>query len=135
MKRVICALVMTAFATPAFAGDLKTSMKRAAVEAAQASVPQPAPARNPYLAASAALVVGGAAIAIYGFTHVTGASASTNTAGTSFTATETHNTTLGVVGLGIAAVGGGLYFAGQKKVHPEVSFTPGGASISGRWRW
>jgi hypothetical protein len=85
--------------------------------------------------AALAMIIGGAGIAIYGFTHVTGASASTNTTGTTFTATETHNTTLGVIGLAIAAGGGVLYGVGQKKVSPEVSFGHREAKISGRWRW
>lgn len=135
MKKAVCVLILTTFATPAFAGDLRTSMKRAVAEAAQASVPKPAPTKNPYLAAAGALVLGGGVIAVYGFTHTTGVEVGSNTTGTSVSAKETHNTTLGVIGLGIAAVGGVLFSVGQKKVSPQVSFTPRGASISSRWSW
>jgi len=126
---------MTALASPAFAGDLRGSMKKSVAESVQAVAPKPAPAENPYKMASIALIVGGGAIAVYGFTHATGAELSSNNTGTSISAKETHNTGLGLLGVGAAGLGAVLFAVGQKQVHPEVGFGRRGAYLGAKWHW
>lgn len=134
-RKIVVGLLLATFSTPAFAGDLKSSMRRAAVEAAQ-TAPRQAPAENPYKVGALALMIGGAAIAVYGFTHTNGAEISSNTTGTSVGVKETKSTGIGFVGLGVAGLGAVMYGMGEKKkAHPEVSFGRHFAAVGARVRW
>lgn len=139
VKRAIVTLLITAFATPAFAADeidFRSSIRKAVAEQ-QANVPQPAPAENPYKMGAIALIAGGIGLAAYGFTHTSGAEINVGTGG-SVTAKETKSTGVGIAGLGIAALGGVVYMMGEKKarsIQPQISFGLNRAVVGGKVRW
>ncbi len=135
VKKLAIVVIALSVASPALAGDLRKDSRGVAAATAQSPVPLTAPAENPYRFAALGLVVGGGALAVYGFTHTNGAEVTSNSTGTSVSAKETKSTGVGFVGLGIAAVGGFVYMAGERKVHPEVSFGAKTAKLGVRVRW
>lgn len=135
LRKTVCFVLLCGFATPAFAGDLRKEIPKAIAEAIQVA-PRPAPRENPYKTGALVMVVGGGALAAYGFTHTTGAEVTTNSSATTFSAKETKSTGIGLVGLAVAAGGGVLYAMGEKKkASPQVSFGKGGLRVGGRVRW
>jgi len=137
-KTVVVTLLISAFATPAFAADkidFGASIRKAVAEG-QAVSPQPAPAENPYKATAIGLMAGGVALAVYGFTHTNGAEVNyTDTGGS---VKETKSTGVGIAGLGVAVLGGVLYAAGERKargVQPQISFGLNRAVVGGKVKW
>src|SRR5687767_2401376 len=94
MKKIaVCLFVVLFCSNTAFAGPLKDAVTKAQV---------PPPARENKLLWPGVSVLGaGMAVALYGFSHTTGASISTNTSGTSINVEEKKSTGIGFAGLAI----------------------------------
>lgn len=140
VKVAVFTLLVAGFATPAFADDrekrvdFRSSVRR--VVEAQPLIPKAAPARNPYKGAAIGLMTGGLALAVYGFTHTTGAEAKMNE--TSVSVKETKATGIGVAGIAVAALGGVVYVAGERKasrMQPQISFSLNRAMVGGKVKW
>jgi hypothetical protein len=154
MKRVLGAVLMLATACPsAFGGDFDESVKKAAAAAAQSEAKSDG--RNRYLLPGIALVGAGTVMALVGFLRPNGVDvavqqstvsvpvslpfsvplpitlpSTVTVAVPSITATTTHNTGLGIVGLGIAGVGSGLLIVGVRKDTTQiVQIAPGRIAV------
>jgi len=143
LKMTVVTLLTLAFATPVFAADdpdFRSSMRKFVEESAKDAAPQ-ASAKNPYKPAAFALMAAGVGIAVYGFTHTTGAKVDVNlteSGGASSTVKETKATGIGLAGVGLAAAGGVVYMLGEKKaqsMQPQVAFGPNYARVGGTVRW
>ena len=122
MVRVLMAWVLVAgLSTSALAGDLRSSIAKAA--------DQQEPAQKPgidktYAVLGGGLFVAGMALATYGFLH---------TRGGEFVAGEVSKeskTQLGGAGLAIAAAGGAMLYLGVQKSKRSASVTVGGGRIA-----
>lgn len=128
MKRiVVCLLVLFFSSNMAFAGPLKEAV-------AKAQVPPPA-RENKLLWPGLSVLGAGMAVALYGFTHTTGASISTNTSGTSINVEEKKSTGVGFAGLAIAGAGAFLIYKGANdaKRRPAIAVGPRSISYSVRF--
>lgn len=126
-KIVLFLLVFVLSSSVAFAGPLKDSVSKAQV---------PPPARENRLLWPGVSVLGaGMAVALYGFTHTTGASISTNASGTSINVEEKKSTGVGFAGLAIAGTGAFLIYKGANdaKKRPSIAVGPGRISYSVRF--
>jgi hypothetical protein len=131
MKKIAALLVGTLVcslaAEPAFAGDLTTSISKAATElAGQQSTA--ARGANPYMIPGLALIGGGGVVAVLGMLSTTSASC---TVSTSTVACDTgNNKGLLFGGLGIAGVGVWLLMKGEhERKDIDVAITPRGAAV------
>ena len=134
--KVVAFLLAAGLSTPAFAGDIQQSVDRHAAElAAQPTSNGGGISSHDRMLIGLGLVGGGAALALYGFNHVTGASldVNTNAAGTSGSigVNEEHATGVGIAGLAVAGVGGFLMM--QASRHPMiVTIAPGRLAVARR---
>lgn len=130
MKRAIAIGLTTVMAVsvgqPAFA-DIRESAAREAALAAQQGTPGNGSHSQNLLYSGAALIGAGAILAVYGFTHTSGASISTNSSLTSVSVDEKHPIGVGIAGLGAMGVGG--YLLTKWKHSPDVQFGPQGVAI------
>ena len=112
----------------ALAGDLLTSITKAAEQEAQA---RPAKIANGYLWPGSALFVGGMALAVYGFLHTKGGEF------VSGEVSKESKTELGGAGLAIAGLGGALLYLGsqQTKRAPSITVGAGRVAVSKHLSW
>ena len=125
---VVAWLVIAGMSTPAFAGDLRSSVEKAAREQAQSS-DKPMP--KAYLWAGSALFVGGMTVGIYGFLHNRNGDIPRFDEGTA------TNKPLGAAGLGLAFVGGTILFLGERQTRrsPTLTVGPGRISVTKQVTW
>lgn len=117
MKRVTTlVLAMMLTANVASAGPLRDAVARAGQTTRPARA---ASGENKMLWPGLALVGAGTLLALYGFTHATGAEIGSNQAGTSVSISEKHATGVGFAGLAVAGVGGALLMIGSKQSQPN----------------
>ena len=136
---VVCFLVV-AVSTSALAGDLLSTVAKAAEQQAQQ---QNQSARRPmgkgYLWGGTVLFAGGMAAALYGFLHNrnTGYPGFRGNDAPTFGEAKATNVTLGTVGLATAFAGGTLLFLGQRKARssPSLSFGPHRMTVSQQLSW
>jgi hypothetical protein len=112
----------------ALAGDLGTSIAKAAEQQAQA---RPSKIDNKYLWPGSALFVGGMALAVYGFLH---------TKGGDFVAGEVSKeskTEIGGAGLALAGLGGAVLYLGSQhaKRAPSITLGAGRLAVSKHVSW
>ena len=115
--------------TPAYAGDLRSSIERAAQETPLKGDSRPMP--KPYLWIGSSLFVGGMALGLYAFMHDKNGQ---------FPGTDEYNATnrkLGAAGLFTAFGGGMVLFLGkqQAKRAPSVTLDPRRLTISKQLSW
>lgn len=128
LRTGVASLLIAALSTPAFAGDLRESIARAADEqtpSAGGSMPKG------YLWAGTALFVGGMAAGLYGFLN------NKNGEFPEFGEANSTNRTLGTAGLVTAFVGGTVLFLGSRRANraPAVTFGPGGVTVAKTVTW
>jgi len=109
-------LAMALVSNVASAGPLRDAVTRAG----QATRPvKSGTGDNKMLWPGVGLLAAGGLLALYGFTHTTGAEINTNTSGTSISVSEKKSTGVGFAGLAIAGVGGVLLVMGQNQAKPN----------------
>jgi hypothetical protein len=115
-------------ASSTFAGDLGSSIARAAEQEAQA---RPAKVDNKYLWPGYALFVGGMAVAVYGFLHTKGGDA------VSGEVSKESKTEIGGAGLAVAGLGGALLYLGSQhsKRAPAITVGVDRIAVSKRVSW
>ena len=125
---VVAWLVIAGMSTSAFAGDLRSSVEKAAHEQAQSS-DKPMP--KGYLWAGSALFVGGMTVGIYAFLH------NRNGDIPRFDEATATNKPLGAAGLGLAFVGGTILFLGERQTRrsPTLTVAPGRMSVTKQITW
>lgn len=122
MKRITAVVLgLLLMSNAAFAGPLSDAAKAAAAQSVRAQKK----AENKLLWPGIGLIAGGATLALYGFSHTTGAEVGTNSSLTSVSIKEKHATGVGVTGLAIAGVGGALVLVGQKQSRADRKVTIG----------
>ncbi len=143
MKKILTTLLVLALALPASAGPIARAAEQVAKEAAQA--PPKTTAKNRYLLPSLALIGGGTTVALIGFLHTTRHSIDpvfltpAVLAANPYLADQlmlvtgyaTHNTALGVAGIGVAGAGAVLLAVGHHRKgakDPKLSVGPGTAA-------
>ena len=129
LRIIVAWFVIAGLSTSAFAGDLQTSIARAAQQQAQSGGSQPIP--RTYLWTGSALFVGGMTVGIYAFLH------NRNGAIPTFDEATATNKPLGAAGLGMAFVGGTVLFLGARHARqaPTLTFGPGKATVSKQVSW
>jgi len=132
LRIVVVWLLIIGVSTSALAGDLQTSVAKAAGEASQkpeTSDGKPMP--KSYLWTGTAMFVGGMAVGVYAFlNNRNGDFPGINEA----TAT---NKPLGAAGLCVAFAGGTILFLGQRKAKQsaELKIVPGGVAVAKLVTW
>lgn len=133
LRIIVVWLLIAGVGTSALAGDLQTSVAKAAREASQekpdTSGGKPMP--KGYLWTGTAMFVGGMAIGVYAFlNNRNGDFPGINEA----TAT---NKPLGAAGLATAFAGGTILFLGSRKAKQsaELKIVPGGAAVAKTIAW
>ena len=116
-------LLILAVSTPAFAGDLRDSIAKAADEQTQTAARR-APMPKPYLWAGSALFVGGMAVGLYGYLN------NKNGEFPEFGEATSTNKAMGTAGLVTAFIGGTILFLGERRASPSVTFSPGRMSVT-----
>jgi len=126
-RPLIVSVTILALSTPAFAGDLRESIARAAEQQA----PPPAKIQKSYLVPGASLVVVGMSMALYGFLHTSGGEF------VSGSVSKESKTGVGAAGLALAGAGGAILFFGSEKARHAASLTvaPDRVTISKRVAW
>ena len=133
LRIIVAWLLITGVSTSALAGDLQTSVAKAAGEASQekpeASGGRPMP--KGYLWTGTAMFVGGMAVGVYAFLN----NRNGNYPGIN-EATAT-NKPLGAAGLAVAFAGGTILFLGQRKAKQsaELKIVPGGVAVAKTMAW
>jgi hypothetical protein len=124
-------VLVAGLSTSAFAGDLQSSVARAAHDEAQQQQSDRTTIPKPYLIPGAALFIGGMAMTFYGFLHTKGGDF------VSGQVSKESNTELGGAGLAIAGLGGALLYVGAKrsKTSASVAVGPHGVTVSKRVSW
>ena len=122
MVRVLIGWVLVVgLSTPALAGDLQSSIAKAADQQQPAQKPR---IEKTYAVLGGALFAGGLALATYSFLH---------TKGGEFVAGEVSKeskTELGAAGLAIAGAGGAVLYLGAQKSKRSASVTAGNGRIA-----
>jgi hypothetical protein len=128
MRIAIACLIIVSFGTSAFAGDLASSVAKAAQQEAQGG-DKPMP--KGYLLAGSALFVGGMAIGVYAFLH------NRNGKFPGFEECCATNKPLGAAGLGMAFAGGTILFLGGRQARKSATLTivPRGLKVSKQLSW
>lgn len=136
-RRVLSLAVAFSFVTTQlYALDFEKTVRKAVRESATQAQQVPTPKKNLYLWPGVALIAGGSALAIVGFTRTGEITISGTGASTRVTTGEKHNTALGVVGLGIAGAGAFALWAGDKKrSSPAVTFGPRSLRVEKTISW
>jgi hypothetical protein len=118
---VVCLLV----ASSASAGPIADAVKRQAAPTAPATQPTQ-PGKNKMLGPGLCLVGGGAALALYGFSHTDYDSIAVN---------GKIGTGVGLAGVGVAALGAVLIFKGQSDANKRTSIAVGPKGVRATVRW
>ena len=128
LRIIVVWLVIVGLSTSAFAGDLQTSVAKAAQQQAS-SGGKPIP--KGYLWAGSALFVGGMTVGIYAFLH------NRNGDIPRFNEATATNKQLGAAGLGLAFAGGAILFLGSRdaKQSPTLTFGPDKVTVSKQLTW
>lgn len=114
--------LISGLSTPAaLAGDLPTSIAKAAEQEAQA---QPTRIDKKYLWPGSALFVGGMALAVYGFLHTKGGDF------VSGEVSKESKTEIGGAGLTLAGLGGAVLYLGSQHAKRAPSITVGAGRIT-----
>jgi len=121
-------ILIACVSAPAVAGDLRSSVAKAAEQQAESSA-KPIP--KGYLWGGSALFVGGMAVGIYAFLH------NKNGSVPGLDECCATNKPLGAAGLGVAFAGGTILFLGQRQANKSASLTfgPGKMTLSKRVTW
>ncbi len=125
---VAWSLISGLSAPAALAGDLGTSIAKAAEQAAQAG---PSRIDNKYLWPGSALFVGGMALAVYGFLHTKGGDS------VSGEVSKESKTEIGGAGLAPAGLGGAGVYPGSQhsKGAPSITVGAGRIAVSKHVSW
>jgi len=128
MRIAVAWLILASLGTPVFAGDLRSSIAKAAEEQSQSN-DKPIP--KGYLWAGSALFVGGMTVGIYGFLN------NKNGSVPGLDECCATNKPLGAAGLGLAFAGGTILFLGHRQANKSASLTfgPGKMTLSKRMTW
>ena len=128
-RTLVVSVTIFGLTTPAFAGDLRDSIARAATEQAQS--PAPRPMQKSYLVPGAAMVVAGMAMATYGFLHTSGGEF------TSGEVSKESKTGLGAAGLAVAGAGGAILFFGSERARhaPSITVAADRVTVTKRLAW
>ena len=121
-------LLILTVSTPAFAGDLRDSIAKAADEQAQTAA-RGAPMPKPYLWAGTSLFVGGMAVGLYGYLN------NKNGEFPEFGEATSTNKALGTAGLVTAFIGGTILFLGERRGSPSVNVGPGRMTVTKSVKW
>jgi hypothetical protein len=124
MRLVMAWLLIVGLATPALAGDLRESISKAAQQQAGA---QGGSSSKAYVWPGAALVIGGMAVAMYGFIQPAHRGEGD----------YQPNPVIGVAGLSAAAAGGLLLMVSRRHSQslPTLTFGPGRVAVSKQLKW
>lgn len=128
MRIAIAWLLILGLSTPAFAGDLRESIAKAAGEqtpSQRGSMPKG------YLWTGTTLFVTGMAVGLYGFLN------NKNGEFPEFGEADSTNRALGTAGLVTAFVGGTVLFLGERRARssPSVTFAPGRMTVAKTVKW
>ncbi len=128
LRVLVAWFLVIGLSTSALAGDLRSSIAKAAEQ--QAQTPKPS-VDNRFLMPGSALFVGGMALAVYGFLH---------TKGGDFVAGEVSkesNAALGGAGLALAGLGGAVLYLGSQhsKIAPSITVGAGRVAVSKHVSW
>lgn len=125
----LVALLIIGLATSVFAGDLASSIAKAAAEQ-QERVPRQ-PSNKPLVWTGAALFVGGMAVGLFSFIN------NQNGSYSEFGEADAVNKKVGAIGLGTAFVGGTLMFLGSHRAAraPAVRVGVRNVAVSKRLSW
>jgi len=129
MVRVLIAWVLVVgLSTSALAGDLSSSIAKAAEQQAAAQKPK---IEKTYAVLGGAMFAAGLALATYGFLHTKGGEF------VSGEVSKESNTKLGATGLAIAGAGGAVLYLGSQKSKKSaaVSVGDGRVALSKRVSW
>jgi hypothetical protein len=133
LRIIVAWLVIIGMSTSALAGDLQTSVAKAAAESTQEKADTSAgkPMPKGYLWTGTAMFVGGMAVGVYAFLN----NRNGNYPGIN-EATAT-NKPLGAAGLAVAFAGGTILFLGQRKAKQsaELKIVPGGVAVAKTMAW
>jgi hypothetical protein len=122
MVRVLIGWVLVVgLSTPALAGDLRSSIAKAADQQEPAQKPR---IEKKYAVLGGALFAGGLALATYSFLHTKGGEF------VSGEVSKESKTELGAAGLAIAGTGGAVLYLGSQKSKRSASVTVGGGRIA-----
>jgi hypothetical protein len=128
LRTAIAWLLVLGLTSPAFAGDLKDSIAKAAEEQAQQQQRPTIP--KAYLWSGSALVVTGMVMTVYGFLHTSGGQF------VSGEVSKESNTELGAAGLAVVGIGGAILFFGSRaKNAPSITMAPGRMTVSKHITW
>ncbi|MEQ1909829.1 MAG: hypothetical protein ABMA15_13455 [Vicinamibacterales bacterium] len=145
MRRLIAAVLVLGITSPAVA-DIRGSLNReGALAGQQAALAAAAQARpnangtsgdNPYFIPAMVLLGAGGVVTLYGLTHDTGVSCSTNSAVTSVSCGTTKSKATIFTGLGMVGVGGYLFSKGkQRRSSPQILTGPRAIGVGQRLVW
>jgi hypothetical protein len=125
MVRVLIAWVLVVgLSTSALAGDLSSSIAKAADQQQPAQKPQKPKIEKTYAVLGGSLFAGGLALATYGFLHTKGGEF------VSGEVSKESNTQLGGAGLAIAGAGGAVLYLGSQKSKSSAAVTVGDGRIA-----
>jgi len=128
-RTLVVSVTIFGLSTPAFAGDLRDSIARAATQ--QASQPTPPRMQKSYLVPGASLVVAGMSMTLYGFLHTSGGEF------VSGEVSKESKTGLGAAGLAVAGAGGAILFLGSERARhaPSITVAPDRVTVTKRLAW
>lgn len=127
-RTLVVSVTIFGLTTPAFAGDLRESIARAAQQPVQTTA---RPMQKSYLVPGAAMVVAGMAMATYGFLHTSGGEF------VSGEVSKESKTGLGAAGLAVAGAGGAILFLGSERARhaPSITVAPDRVTVTKRLAW
>jgi hypothetical protein len=127
-RTLVVSVTIFGLSTPAFAGDLRDSIARAATQPAQTTAPK---IQKSYLVPGAGLFVAGMSMAVYGFLHTNGGEF------VSGEVSKESKTGLGAAGLAIAGAGGAILFVGAERARhaPSITVAPDRVTVTKRLAW
>ena len=131
LRVLVVWMLMVGVSTSALAGDLQTSVARAARDQAQQQQSDRTTIPKGYLVPGAILFIGGMSMAFYGFLHTKGGDF------VSGQVSKESNTHLGGAGLAVAGLGGALLYVGaqRSKTSASIALGPHGVTVSKRVSW
>ena len=127
-RALIITLAILGLSTASFAGDLQESIAKAAQQQEQASSRG---IDKAYLVPGAALFIAGMSMTLYGWLHTSGGDF------VSGQVSKESKTELGAAGLGVAALGGAILYAGSQRAKhaPSVTVGPRRLTVAKRVSW
>jgi hypothetical protein len=131
LRTAIAGLLILGLSTPAFAGDLASSISQAAQQTAAQKETQPKHGSKALVAAGGGLFVGGMAVGLYAFIN------NKNGEFAEFGEANAVNKKLGAAALFTAFGGGLLMYLGRDRSPrlPSVSLGPGQVKVSKQVSW